>query len=181
MEMSPYEADLGWQPASLLDLLCRRSATTIQNVNDLKACLASSLEEAKFSMRLAQACQSAYNQKRYTPPKYKVSDHVFISRKLFSTAASDAQPSQKIGVVLYDLFKILELIEDNIVGVQLPDNIRIRAVVHVEHTFCVHRQPAAISSPQPKQAQPFTDPSGELVIEVECILANRRRGKTFNF
>lgn len=94
--MSSFEAYLGWQPASPLNLHCRRSKTTIQSDIDLKASLASSLDDAKLAIRVAQARQSSHNEKRYKPPSYRVNDHVFLSRELFTTAASDVQQSQQI-------------------------------------------------------------------------------------
>lgn len=57
------------------------------------------------------------------------------------------------------------MIENNAVRVQLPNNIRIHPVIHVEHTAHVHRQSAAIYSPLLAQVQPFIDATGELVIE----------------
>lgn len=147
----------------------------------MKACLASTLDDAKIAMRIAQARQSAYNQKRHAAFNYTVGDHVFLSRKLFTTAASNAQPSQKIGVKRYGPFKILELIGDNAVRVQLPNIIRIHPVIHIELTACVHRQPATISNQLQPQAQPFTDASGGLIVEVERVRAPRRRGKAFQF
>lgn len=181
MAISPFETDQGWQPASSLDLLSRRYSTTIQNVTDLKVRLASTFNDTKFAMRIAQARQPAYNQKCYMPPNCTVGDNVFLSRKLSTTAVSDAQLSQKIGVKRYGPFKSLELIGDNAVRLQLPNNIHTNPVIHVEHTNRAHRQPAAISNQPPPQAQPFIDASGELVIEVERVLAHRRGGKGFQF
>lgn len=175
MAMSPFEADLRWQPAFPLDLLSQCSNTTIQSAVGLKVCPAYSLDDFNFALRIAQARQSAFNQKRYTPPNYTVGDHVFLSRKLFTTAVSEAQPSEKIGVKRYKPCKISELIGDNAVRGQLSNNSHIHPAIHIEHTGRVHRQPAVISNRPPPQAQQFIDASSELVVEVERILAHRRR------
>lgn len=59
MGMSPFEVDLGWQPASPLDKLSKSTEPTVQCVSDFKPRLASSLDDAKFAMTIAQARQSA--------------------------------------------------------------------------------------------------------------------------
>lgn len=154
---------------------------SVQSLQDLKTRLPTALDDAQFSIRFAQVRQAAYNSKRYTFPTYKVGDDVFLSLKLFTTAASRVQPSHKLGVTKYDPFKIIELIGDNAVRLQLPPNIRTHPVVHVEHTARVRRQPSDISEPQPQRPTVFIDDAGDLVVEMDKILSHRRLGRGFQF
>lgn len=181
MGMTPFEADIGWNPRSPLDMLSRRSDLSNQRVDDMKKRLSASFEDAKFAQLLAQSRQAAYNGKKYQPPSYSVGDEVFISKKLFTPAASSIQPSKKLGIQRYGPFRILELIGKNAIRVDLPDSIRIHPVIHVEHTTRRRSQPDAIRTEEPTAAQPFTDEKGELVLEVSEILAHRKRGKGHQF
>lgn len=138
-------------------------------------------DDAKFAIEFAEACQAAYSQKGYTLPYYNVNDEVFLSRKLFTTAASGAQPSRKLGVKRYGPFKIVELVGQDTVQVRLPPNIRIHPVKHGEYTARENRRPQNISSEGPSQIHPFIDECRELIIEVDKILSHRRRDRGFQF
>lgn len=96
MKMSPFEADLGWKPRSPLELFQNRKEETLYSTSELKATLEASLKSALFAQRLAQAHNTAYNSKRYTPPTKNIADEVYLSRKLFTYASSAVRPSQKI-------------------------------------------------------------------------------------
>lgn len=173
LDMTPFEVDLGWNPRSPLDSMASRRDITVQSVENLKQRLSTCYDDALFALTLAQAHQSAYNAKCYTPPSYQIEEDVFLSRKLFTTAASNAQPSKKLGVRKYGPFKIIELIGQNAVKLQHPHNIHIHPVVHFEHTARVRRQPAEIAQPQPLASQPFIDDNGEFFQEVGTILSHR--------
>lgn len=134
-----------------------------------------------FAQRLAQSRQAAYNGKRYTPPSYQVGDEIYLSKKLFTDSSSSARPSQKLSVRRIGPFKVIELIAKNAVKIELPKNINIHPVVHVEHTARVHRQDPELTHPAKERAHPYIDNMGEIVIEVERILAHRRRGKGWQF
>lgn len=94
-----------------------------------------------FALKFSQARQSARNARRYTVHSYQIGDKVFLGRKFFITAASEAQLSRKLGVKKYGPFKIVELIGQNAVKLELRQDVRIHPVVHVEHIAPAWRQP----------------------------------------
>lgn len=98
MEISSFKADLGWHTASLLDILINSKEPTIQCVVDLKARSAFSLDEGEFALIITQACQSAYNQRRYNPTHYAVGDKMLLSRKRFTIATLKTEPSERLRV-----------------------------------------------------------------------------------
>lgn len=181
MKMTPFEADIGWNPKSPLDAITPTTDDTVQSVNDFKMKLRESFNSATFSHRLAQSRQAAYNSKRYTPPTYKVGDSVYLSKKLFTDSASAARPSQKLTVRRIGPFKVTDIISKNVIRIDLPENISIHPVIHVEHTARAYRQPSNISTTPEPSAQPFINEHGESVIEVSAILSHRRRGKSWQF
>lgn len=181
MGVTPSEADIGWNPRSPLDIMSKRTDLSNQSVVDMAQRLSESLEDAKFAQRLAQARQSAYNAKKYGPPSYKIGDEVFLSKKLFTTAATKVQPSQKLSVQCYGPFEVTELIGKNAVKVKLPDAIHIHPIIHVEHTARRKKQPEDLATKEPPPVQPSIDVKGDLVVEVSEILAHRRKGRGFHF
>lgn len=80
-----------------------------------------------------------------------------------------------------DPSKFLEIISKNAVLIDLPHDITIHPVVHVEHTAPAFRQPEDIRAPFPERTHPFIDAMGEQVIEVEAILAHRRKQRGLQF
>lgn len=181
MGMSPFEADLGWKPRSPLELLPTRQEENLHSVAEFRASLEESFRSATFAQRLAQARQAAYNAKRYTPPSYAVGDEVYLSRKLFTNASSSARPSQKLSVRRVGPFKVTEVINKNVVRIDLPDHYQIHPVIHVEHTARAFKQPPDIGTQSHPQSQPYIDQTGEMVINVDRILAHRRRGRGWQF
>lgn len=181
MGISPFESDLGWQPRSPLDMLSSRQDDNVQTVNDFRTKLDQSFRNATFAQRLAQARQAAYNAKKYTPPSYDIGDEVYLSRKLFNDASSTARPSQKLCVRRVGPFKIVEIINRNAVKNDLPPDISIHPVVHVEHTARAYHQPDHIHASCPERARPFINDIGEEVIDVQAILAHRRKGRGWQF
>lgn len=164
-----------------MNSLSKRQVTISQSVAELKQRLSTCKEDAKFALKFTQARQSAYNAKRFTPPSYNVGNHIFFNRKLFTTAALAAQPSMKLKVKWYRPFKISELIGQNAVKINPPDNNHIHPVVHVKHTTRVEYQPAKISQEHPIPSHPFTNKNGELVQEESKILSHKTKGKNFHF
>lgn len=81
--MTPFEAALGWNPKSPIDILKGRNEGPLQSVTDFKKRLEESFRSARFAQRLAQAIQAAYKSKKYQPPTYVVGDNVYLSRSLF--------------------------------------------------------------------------------------------------
>lgn len=181
MNMTPFEADLGWLPKSPLDLFNTSSYESIQSVDDFRTALEESFRNATFAQRLAQARQSAYNKNRYTPPTYKVGDQVFLSKKLFRDASSSVRPSQKLSVRRVGPFTVSEIINKNAIRLNLPPGIKIHPVIHVEHTTRAHQQREDISTPRGTPARPFIDDHGDNVIIIEKILSHRRRGRGWQF
>lgn len=110
MDMTSFEADLGWQPKSPLDLLANYTQDHLQTVTDFKEHLEESFRVATVAHRLAQARQSAYNSNKYTPPSCEVGDEVYLSKKRFTDSSSAARLSQKLSVRRVGLFKALQVI-----------------------------------------------------------------------
>lgn len=181
LRTSPFELDLGWSPKSPLEALSSVPEDTVHTVNEFKTQLKESFKSATFAQRLAQARQAAYNAKRYRPPSYRPGDEVFLSRKLFTDSSSAIRPSQKLCVRKIGPFKVTSVINKNAVRLELPPNIKIHPVVHVEHTTPAHSQPTDISHPRPVPSKPYTDDNGDTVIEIAQILSHRRRGRGWQF
>lgn len=106
---------------------------------------------------------------------------MYLSKKLFVDASSAARPSQKLSVQKIGPFTVLEVINKNVVRLDLPDNIKIHTVIHVEHTARAIEQLSDISNPAPEPARPFINEHGEQVIQVDKILSHRRRGRRWQF
>lgn len=102
------------------------------------------MKNATFAQHLAQVRQASYNSKRYTPPRYKVGDMVYLSRKLFTDASSAVRPSHKLCLRNIGALKIEKDINKNVVHIILPPNIKIHPVIHVEHTLRAFNQPEKI-------------------------------------
>lgn len=66
--MLPFEADIGWNPRSPLDMFTRRRGFSNQSMENFRERLTLSLEDAAFAQQLAQARQAAYNARKYKPP-----------------------------------------------------------------------------------------------------------------
>lgn len=175
MRMSPFEADLGWQPRSPLELLANHNEDKIQTVTEFRAALRESFKSATFAQHLAQSRQAAYNNQRYRPPSYKVGDEVYLSRKLFTDSSSSARPCPKLSVRRVGPFRIVGIIGKTAVRLDLSHNIKIHPVVHVEHTARAFKQPKEISQPRLERGRPFINDIGERVIKVSKILAHRKR------
>ena len=79
---SPFEVDIGWNPRSPLDLL-HNTDTRNEEVNEFKTRLKDGLEDARFSMEMAKARQSAYSAQRYTPASYALGQKVWLHKSLF--------------------------------------------------------------------------------------------------
>lgn len=179
--MSPFEADLGWKPRAPLDIISSRDDEHLPTVTEFRKHLEATFRSATFAHRLAQARQSAYNSKKYSPPSYTVGDDVYLSRKLFTDSSSAARPSQKLSVRKIGPFKVTEIINQNAVRIDLPPNITIHPVIHVEHTARAHKQPPDISQPPRIPARPFIDALGERVVTVSKILSHLKRGRGWQF
>lgn len=154
---------------------------SVKSVADLKLHLAAVLDDAAFCQHFAQAGQAAYNGKRYTPPSYKLDDEVFLSKRLFKTAVYASQRSQKLGFQRHGPFRVVELIGENAVRLELPGTMHIHPVLHVKHTSKVRRYPQDIANDESSPSLPLVDDQGELVIEVSEILGHEKRGRSFQF
>lgn len=179
--ISPFELGLGWCPRSALELFARPADNSIQSASEIREKLQNTFEDARFAFRFAQVRQSAYNAQRCTPPPYEVGDQLYLRRRLFTYSASAVQWSRKLRVKHYGPYRIKKLIGPVAVQLKLPRNISIHPVVHVEYTKPARTQPRATASHIPAPTKPFTDEHGDLVIEIDSILAHRRRGRGYQF
>lgn len=68
------------------------------------------VKDATRAPWLARVWHRAYIAKNYQPRSYKVCCRVFVKNNLFTSAAPNAQWSQKVGVQKYSPFLVFELI-----------------------------------------------------------------------
>lgn len=181
MRISPFELDLNWQPKTPLDVLMTHSAENVDIVNEFKTTIEKSLCNAMFAQRLAHALQAVYNAKEYTPPPEKVGDEVYLSQNLFSNSSSAVRPSQKLCVRKIGPFRVAKIINKNAIRVELPANIGVHPVIHVEQTARAYRQPHHITVSQNARFQSFIDKHGKRVTEIANILFHRKRGRGCQF
>ena len=172
--------DLGWNPKSPLDIL-HKPDTPNEGVNNFKARLKAGLEDARYSISLAKARQSAYSSQKYEPASYAVGDEVWLHKSLFRDSVSRAQESKKLSARRFGPFEILECVGKNAVRVKLPDNVKIYDVLNVIHTIPHKEQPADIARELPPRPEPIPDDAGDTLFVVDCILRHRRRGRGFQF
>jgi hypothetical protein len=177
--VSPFEVDLGWCPRSPFDLLSG-SQTSLESVEDFKAALHTSLQDAQFSYKMYRVRQAVQSAIRYIAPAYAVSDFAWLNNTLFTDAYSKSQESKKLSAKRIGPFTIVALIGKNAVKIDLPDHIKIHPVVHVIHTTPHHAQPVDISSPVSVRLAPVVTESGP-EYEVESILALRPCGCGYQF
>ena len=177
--MSPFELDLGWIPKSPLDLLSGNEIS-VQSVEEFKNRLKTSLEDAKYSYKIAKAAQSAYSSKKFKTPEYKVGSKLWINRSLFKDAYSKSQESDKLTARRFGPFIVKELVGKNAVKLELPDHLKIHPVVHVSHTTPHSEQPSDIAVPIPAIPAPLPALEGQ-EYEVESILSHRKKGRGYQF
>lgn len=180
LQATPFEIDLGWNPRGPLDMHLPVDSS-VESVAQFNMRMNEALDDARFSHTLAKARHAAYSSQTLTPPCYEVGERVWISRSLFRDAVSRAQSSDKLGSKRFGPFKILELVGKNAVCLDLPSNIRLHPVVHVSHTTPHKSQPPSMSQPVPPRPDPVPDDAGELLFEVERILAHRKRGRGYQW
>ena len=177
--MSPFELDLGWIPKSPLDMLSG-SEVPVQSVSEFKQRLKNSLEDAKYSYKLAKASQSALASRKYKVPSYKVGDKVWLNRTLFKDLIAKEQESDKLSARRFGPFKIKRLIGKNAIDLELPDHLRIHPVVNVSHTTPHNDQPDDIAAPVQRKPVPIQTPAGE-EYEVASILKHKLVGRGYKF
>lgn len=177
--MTPFEADLGWNPKSPLDLMSSSNHLN-ETVAEFKERLKETLEDAKFAYQLAKADQSARSSLKYKPHSYKPGDELWISKSLFKDAYSKSQVSDKLSAKRFGPFKVLELIGKNAVRLELPDHVKIHEVVNVMHTVPYHKQPVDISGSVVDKPDPVPAVEGTEFV-VDKILSHRKRGRGYQF
>lgn len=181
LRMTPFVADLGWELKSALDPSPNGQTWQYKASPIFKPALPPLLAMPILRSSSLRPASPPTMEIITAPPSYKVGHKVFLSRKLLTTAASKAQPSHNLGVKRYGRFEILEIVVTNVIRVELPHNIHIHPIVPVEHTARVHCQPTDISNSQRQTCQPFVDGVGDLIVEVDRILARRKRGRRVQF
>lgn len=73
-------------------------------------------------------------------------------------------------------FKVIYVIAENAIKIDLPSNIKIHPVVQVYHTARVCRNNPEFTCPADEQVRSHIDDFGKTVIEVQKILASRKHG-----
>jgi hypothetical protein len=154
LDMSPFEVDLGWFPWSPLDLLSG-SRVSIESVEEFKTALQASIKDAQYSYKFSRARQGAQLSMRYRIPHYSVGDYVSLKNTLIMDPYSRSQESAKLRAKWFGPFRIVELVGNNVVELELPDHIRIHPSVHVIHTTPHFDLPPDISSHIPVRSTPF--------------------------
>lgn len=178
--MTPFEVDLGYNPKSPIDLL-KKSDDTVESINEFRNRIKSTFEDAQFCHVLAKARQSANASVKYQTPNYTVGDQVWLKKSLFRDSIARSQVSNKLSPRCYGPFNILELIGKNALRLELPSNIRIHPVVHVEHTKPYIPADSIIGNQSELKLTPVLGEGDEQEYEVERILAHRSRGKGLQF
>jgi hypothetical protein len=156
------------------------SRSSLESVEDFKAALHTSLQDAQFSYSMSRARQAAQSSMRYIAPAYAVGNFAWLKKELFTDVCSKSQESNKLSVKRFGPFTIVALIGKNAVKIDLPEHLKIHPVVHVIHTTRHHAQLADTSSPVPVRPAPVATESGP-EYEVEYILAHRPRGRGYQF
>ena len=131
--MSPFEVDLGWKPKSVLDVIAA-DAEPVQSVAEFTIVMKQSLDDAKFSYKMAKARQSAHAGKGFVPHSYYEGDLLWINRSLFKDAYSRSQVSDKLTSRRVGPYAVKKLIGKNAVKLDLPSHFQIHDVVNVVHT-----------------------------------------------
>lgn len=180
LQATPFEVDLGWNPRGPLDMLFP-TTSSVESVTELTTLLNAGLADARFSHELAKARQAAYSAQKLAPPAYSVGDRVWLSRSLFKDAVSRTQASDKLGSRRFGPFEIVELVGRNALRLDLPPNMRLHPVVHVAHTTPHREAPPDISQPVTRRPDPVPDDSGDLLFEVDRIVAHRKRGRGYQW
>lgn len=88
--MAPFKLDLVRISIAPLDDMARSREKGTRTVVSMEQRLSGCSEVALFTLTLAQACQPAYSAMSFTMPSFETGEDVFLSWKLFSSAASDA-------------------------------------------------------------------------------------------
>jgi len=171
--MSPFEMDLGWNPKSALEFISG-AESSIESLDELKDKLRNSLEDAKFSYKVAKARQASESSLKYKEPKYQPNDKVWINKSLFTDLYSKSQKSSKLTSRRVGPFIIKELIGKNALRLELPDHFKIHPVVHLSHTIPYVEQPSDISAHVPTRPEPIPMITGD-EFEVDKILKHRKR------
>lgn len=180
LQATPFQVDLGWNPRGPLDMSLPVDCT-VESVAQFNLRMNSALEDARFAHELAKARHASYNARKFSPSLYQEGDRVWISRGLFKDAVSKSQSSDKLGSRRFGPFTVVELVGKNAVRLDLPSNMRLHPVVHVSHTTPYKTQPPELSQPVTPRPEPVPDESGDLLFEVERILAHRKRGRGFQW
>lgn len=177
--MSPFDIHFGWISHFSLDQLGKYNSSN-DSVCQLPACLRSSFLDATFAHCFAQVRQAANNEKRYSPPSYKVGKEVCFSGKYFSDSSSAVQKSRKLSVCHFGPFCVLALVGKNSVRLLILSNITIHPGIHVEHVSRVQIQCSEISTPLPVREDVLQDGGSTLVVVIE-ILGHRRCGVVYHW
>ena len=177
--VASFEADLGCVPKSPLDFISG-SEVSVDSVEELKQKLKSSLDDAQFSYNVSKARQAAEASSQYKKPEYTKGSQVWINKSLFKDAYLRSQDSDKLSAKRFGPFRVTELIGRNAVRLELPNHLKIHAVIHVVHTNPFVEQPADIARPVAERPAPVPAVHGVEEV-VEKILKHRARGRRYQF
>lgn len=103
--MSPFEVDHVWSPRNAVDFISG-SESSFKSVDDLKKKFKGSLDDAKFSRRIAKLRQSAEASMRYKEPNCTVLQNVWVNLTLLQNAHFKLKESQLLSSKLVCPFAI---------------------------------------------------------------------------
>ena len=95
MIILPFEAHLGWNLTSPLDLLTGNKDSN-ESIIELKERFKSTLDNTKYAYILVKAHQSAILSLKLKTHTYKSRDKAWINKSLFRDAYSRSQESDKL-------------------------------------------------------------------------------------
>lgn len=105
-------------------------------------------------------------------------DELWLSGEYFTASITKNQKSKKRAVQRYSPVLIIELVRMKSLQLELPPNIHVHPVLHVEETARVFSQPEDIFQETLSQPPPVIYHDLNTLIYVVKILAYRKRGNS---
>lgn len=172
---------MAWKSRCLLEMLIRTSDLSPQSAHELKQTFAAAFDDAAFEHKLPQSRQTAHNAKGYKRPPTRMEMRYFCTKSYSKALLLAPRHLKNLAYSNTALSVSWSWLAKKAICVELPNSIRIHAVIQVKHTSLGCIQPSDISNKNPLQASPFINEQGELVFQVQRILSYRKRGRGIQF
>ena len=176
-KVTPFFANKGFHPRMGIEPIDNRPRrpTNVNeaNANDFASQMQEFQEVLQNQMLLAQANHKQYtNQRCGTAPSYKESNMVWLDTRNLVTK----RPCQKLENRRAGPYKMKKIVSTHAIELELPEDIRIHPVFHVNLL-----EPTATDPPHPGHIQPPPLPieiDGETEWEVEAIVDSQYFGRS---